>query len=451
MVLRRHMFMALIAAGLSAGGTPGMAAAPESLENILATVQEESAAVRAQQDTPAPAGVPVAATPAVLDRGSAPAAPVSAAPTSPAPASAAPASAAVPVAAPANLPPVVAEPPRVFAPPAAPATTTFQFLPLLPSASDMSAIPALWPLLSSQDLGASHDSITRAVIILHNTDRNAATALARLQKLAGAVASGPEARTMILAPLFPTETERPVFKAALGAAARDLTTWPADEWAYGGSSLVSEPRRPVSSMLALDVLLLYLADQKSFPSLRTVVIAGAGSGGDMVQRYALYGRAPDILAGQQLTLRFVVAAAQSYAYLTETRPRADGGFAPPSEAAQKDCATWHDYPYGTDVPNSYTRQTATDTVRQNFPARDVVFLYGAQDTQPAQDQNCAAKLQGASVKARAENYESYVQSIFPDAQGLRFVALAGVGGGDKIWGSTCGISVLFADGDCVKN
>ena len=438
MFMRRHVMLALLSAGFMVGGTAGPVKAetlvipetpaiPEAspLAQVLAAVQKESPSSGLQRAAPKPAAAP----------------PVVESP----PAVAAPPSVAV-------------EAPPVYAPPAAPIIAAsgerpiFQFLPLLPSAADLEASPALWPLLGSQNLGAPHDAVTRAVIIIHNADRDAEAGLTRLQKLAGAVASGPDARTLILAPLFPTGAELPAFKSALGAVARNLAVWSADNWAYGGDSIVTEPQRPISSMLALDILLLYLADQKSFPSLRNVVIAGAGSGGDLVQRYALYGRAPDILAEQKLALRFVVAGAQSYAYMTEARPRADAaGFAPPSEAALKECAAYQDYPYGLEAPNTYAQQTSADSVRQNYPTRDVVYLYGAQDTQPALDQNCAAKLLGSSVKARAENYERYLQSLFPDARGQRFAALPGVNGGDKIWGSTCGVSVLFADGDCVKN
>lgn len=355
------------------------------------------------------------------------------------------------------VPVPAAEAPPVQVPAAAPVAASmmtdqpkFQFLPLLSSATDADIAPALWPLLSSQDLSASHDAITRAVIIIHDGDRDAAAGLRRMQKLVGAIANGPAARTVIFAPLFPSESERPAFKSALGDAARNLAVWAPDGWAYGGDSQVVDPQRPVSSMLALDVLLLYLADQKTFPSLRTIVIAGAGSGGDFVQRYALYGRAPDLLAEQKLTPRFVVAAAQSYAYLTETRPRSGAeGFAPPTEAAVQECGGYQDYPYGPVAPNSYAQQTAANIVRQNYPQRDVVYLYGTQDTQPAQDQSCAAKLQGDSVKARATNYERYLQALFPDVLAQHFVALPGLGGSaDKIWGSNCGISALFADGEC---
>jgi hypothetical protein len=432
MLLRRHTMLAMLSASLLTGATLGLLAgaaqaevltvpgAPMPPSPLLAGVTPNG------QKTKPDAGVTAAAPPAALS------------------------AASIPIA---EAPPV--QTPSL--PPEAEAATgdrpTFQFLPLLPSASDTDSAPALWPILSSQNLASSHVNITRAVIVIHDADRDAATGLNRMRKLVGSVASGPEARTIIFAPLFPTEAERPAFKTALGDAARNLAVWGSDAWAYGGETQVKESQQSVSSMLALDVLLLYLADRQSFPSLRTIVVAGAGSGGDFVQRYALYGRAPDIIAEQKLTPRFVVAAAQSYAYLTEVRPKAGAeGFAPPSDKAQQECPSYQDYPYGLDAPNHYSQQTAASTAKQNYPTRDVVYLYGAQDTTAAHDQSCAAKLQGSSVKARAVSYDHYLHTLFSENLAQHFVALPGLGGSaDKIWGSNCGLSVLFADGECIKD
>lgn len=331
--------------------------------------------------------------------------------------------------------------------------TTPQFLPLLASASDADySAPSLLPLLSSQKLAADHAKITRAVILIHGSDRKAETGLARLRALAGAAAGGTAAQTIILTPIFPAETDLPGFADTIqdAAAAQHIATWSPAAWPAGGKSDAASGQKPISSMTAIDVILLYLADQESFPNLKHIVLAGYGSGGDLVQRYALFGRALNILTEQKLEPRFVVAAAQSYVYMTDVRPQAGAeSFAVPKDAGAA-CPEYNGYPYGLLKPNDYTRQVAGNVARQHYAERNVAYLAGTDDM-TVEDDLCGAKLQGKNVKERAHYYYRHVQSLFgADAGSHRLTLVPGIGNdAAKLWGSNCGVSLLFADGECV--
>jgi len=327
----------------------------------------------------------------------------------------------------------------------------YQFLPLFTKGADATTMPLLWPLLTSQPLAASHALIQRAVIVVHDDQRAVGEALQRLQRLAGSTTTGDQARTMLVVPLFPVIADRATFQPLLTDATPHVAVWDAEAWWQGGAtSLADNAQRAISSMSALDLLLLALADKQKYPTLQEIIIAGYGRGGDLVQRYALYGRAPEILATQKLTLRYVVAAAQSYVYLTDLRPGATAGsFATPKDT--KICPEYQDYPYGLEQPNEYARQTAGNMARMAYVARDVTYLVSDSDSIPATDQQCGAAWQGKSVKERAVNYDAFLKNAFGDANKHRLLLMPSMGENPlTLLTSGCGASLLFADGECLR-
>ena len=129
--------------------------------------------------------------------------------------------------------------------------------------------------------------------------------------------------------------------------------------------IAQAPQKPVSAFTVIDLLLLYLGDKKFFPDLQQVVVAGHGAGGDFVQRYAAVGRATDILARQNVHVRFLVANASSYLYLTSLRPTNGKklAFAPPDAAT---CADFNGYAYGLDKPNDYVRRIGANAIKMSL-------------------------------------------------------------------------------------
>lgn len=348
--------------------------------------------------------------------------------------------------------PVIMRGPTNLAPPPVPSDLTrYQFLPLMAKGAAPDALPMLWPVLSSRPLSGNHSLVSRVVIVLHGTSRDAAETLREMMTIAGPGASGARANTLIVAPLFAAKHDRAFFKPLLTDATAHIAAWDAEGWWQGADTTAADNKqRSVSSMTALDMLLLILADTKLYPELRSVVIAGYGRGGDFVHRYALFGRAPDILAQQHLPLHYVVADAQSYVYLTDARPgKAAGSFAPLKDT--KTCPTYQDYPYGLETPNNYTRLTAGNVARLNYSEKHVTYLVGGGNTGAAFDQSCSATVQGKSVKDRAVNYDAYLKSSFGDMPKQKLLIMPGAG--DDALGlltSGCGASLLFSDGECLR-
>lgn len=338
----------------------------------------------------------------------------------------------------------------VAAAPPDPELKRYQFLPLPSPGADMAAMPLLWPLLASKSLSGDQGMTRRAIILLHDGSRDAATLFDETMQLAGPVATGRDAQTLVIAPFFSAKSDRAILRPLLTDASNHMAAWDHDGWWQGAlTPLADNGQRGVSSMAALDLLLLVLADKKLFPGLDQIIIAGYGRGGDLAQRYALFGRAHDVLAKQKLPLRTLVIAPQSYVYLSEARPsKQTGVFATPANAAA--CPTYQNYPYGLEQPNDYTRLKAANVARQDYVARDVTYLVGAEDKSAAVDQSCAATLQGRSVRERATNYAAYLKNLYGDALRQKLFIVPNIGGDAMaLLRSSCGTSLLFTDGGCL--
>ncbi len=327
----------------------------------------------------------------------------------------------------------------------------YQFLPLFAKTAAPDSLPLLWPILSSRPLAANHSLITRAVIVIHDATRDSGDTLRQVMTVAGPGAVGVRANTLILAPLFPIKSDRAAFKPLLTDAIQHVAAWDIQGWWRGDDTVAADnQQRAVSSMAALDMLLLALADTKLYPELRSIVIAGYGRGADLVQRYALYGRAHDIIAQQHIGLHYLAVDPQSYAYLTEARPgKLAGVFTPPKD--NKTCPGYQNYPYGLEAPNPYAGLTAGNVARQNYVERQMTYLVGDNDTGPAADQNCGAALQGKSVKERAVNFNAFLKSSFGETPKQQLLVMPGMGDDPlALLTSNCGASLLFSDGECLR-
>lgn len=319
------------------------------------------------------------------------------------------------------------------------------FFPLLPLDAAPDSEPTLMPVASNHPLAEDHASITRGIIVIHDFSRDANKILTTLVTLAGAANDS----TMIMAPQFLLESDITRFAGHLPDKGKGFARWTIGGWPAGDDSLPA-PQKGISSFTAVDLMLMYLADRASFPSLKEVVVMGNGDGGDFVQRYALAGKAPDILA-KELPIRFVVANASSYLYLTTVRPRSGRqGFSPPDDGACKDFNKW---PYGLDELNLYAKMAGANAMKMRFAERSIAYLVGegVAKNDPAPDTGCAALLQGSDRPVRAMNYATYAGLMAGDAKDRAPTLMVEPGAGydpAAVLGGKCGMALLFGDGDC---
>lgn len=322
-----------------------------------------------------------------------------------------------------------------------------QFFPILPMAALPDTPPQYLPVASSEPLLSDHGYVTRAVIVIHDIQRDAAQGIATLMTLGGQN----DKSTLILAPQFPLELDVKRFADHLPEQGQQIARWPVNRgWQIGGESLLPSSRLGVSSFSAIDLLLLYLADQKRFPQLRQVVLVGHGMGADFVQRYAAVGQAIDVLGKQGLPVRFVVANPSSYLYFTAQRPSKAGPTFMRADSAA--CPKVNAYPYGLQELATYPRRIGASAIRLSYPDRHIVYLVGDRiGSDNYLERDCAAQAQGEDRASRARHYAQHlVQSFGPESGKNQFFVLVPRVGFDPvaIWGSPCGIISLFGDGNC---
>ena len=138
------------------------------------------------------------------------------------------------------------------------------------------------PYLASRPLTEAAPDVTRVVIVLHGSKRDArayAKATARAAKLSGAAA----AHSMWIVPHFLNTVDTDAH-----GVAPEVLRWKGSGWLQGKEAVGPAP---LSSFEVLDVILTLLADESRYPALRQVVIAGHSAGGQVVQRYAVVGAA----------------------------------------------------------------------------------------------------------------------------------------------------------------
>lgn len=322
-----------------------------------------------------------------------------------------------------------------------------QFFPIFPLSGSQDAQEQLLPVASNRALEEDHGDISRAIIVVHDIQRNSVEGIATMMTLAGS----DNEPTLVMAPTFSLDIDIARFEKNLPDRGERVARWTVESpWQFGGESSLGARQRGISSFTAMDILLLFLSDHQRFPSLRQVVIVGHGMGADFVQRYAALGQAPDVLAKDKVPVRFVIANPSSYMYLTHVRPSDTGRrFVPPDKKA---CANVDDYPYGLQNLPAYAKRTGANAIKMRYPTRNIVYLVG--DKMPGDHflaHSCEADAQGKTRTARSQNFGAYIEQSFgEDAERTQhFVGVRGAGYDPvMLYGSSCGMAALFGDGAC---
>ena len=100
--------------------------------------------------------------------------------------------------------------------------------------------------------------------------------------------------------------------------------------------------------------------------------------------------------------------------------------------------------------NPYARHVGVNAAKTSYATRFVVYLNAAAGDAVA-DSSCAALIQGGDSATRAVNFQQYLHSLYGD-DGVRkhvFVMVPKVkNDAAGLFGSVCGMSVLFGNGFC---
>ncbi len=293
--------------------------------------------------------------------------------------------------------------------------------------------PAVLPVELSANWSRPLYGVNRVVVMLHGTLRNADAYLRaadQAREQAGALA----ATTLLVVPQFLADVDVQAHHLP-----PEFLRWDLDGWKQGSPA---RGPAPLSSFDALDALLARLADTSVLPMLRDVVVAGHSAGAQVAQRYAAVGRGDSVLMERGIRVRYVVANPSSYLWFGPDRPRP----APPGTCVEVD--RWK---YG--LSNAPPYVTDPDTVETRYLSRDVVYLLGEADTDPAHkflDRSCAALAQGENRYARGMQFRHALEQRHPNLVRHRIFALPGVGhDAARVFASPCGIAALFGRDGCV--
>ena len=267
-------------------------------------------------------------------------------------------------------------------------------------------------------------SATRAIVIVHGVLRDA-----DYYYDTGVIAANAAhllSDTLVIAPQFVEKDD------LAGHAVRPRTLYWNSTWP-GGSDAVSPA--PIGTFDVFDALIARLSDARRFPKLREIVVAGHSAGGQIVQRYAIAGKVPQLNSDSRIPVRLVVSNPSSYLYFTDWRPY------PPH-----DCPEYNDWRYGLRGAPRYLTGTAGE-LEARYVKRHVTYLMGTADTNPNEedlDRTCGGEAQGRYRFARAKFYIAYIGRRHPSGTAQRYAFVRGIGHDNRgMFTSNCGLAAIF--------
>jgi hypothetical protein len=309
------------------------------------------------------------------------------------------------------------------------------------------------PYFANLRVDEPHAGITRAVVVIHGTLRNARDYYQGI-RTASAAAPGADSTCLMVAPQFLTEAD--VVADTLSA---QHLYWPYMGWRQGDHSVstTAHPRPArISSFAVVDSLLLRLAALN--PDLENMVVAGHSAGGQFLNRYAAGNQVHEtLLADYGITVHYLVSNPSSYLCFDAKRwvPGTEYQFAVPYDQLAV-CADYNKYKYGLVAPNEYMN-SGSAVLRANYAARPVSYLLGGNDIDPFSgylEKNCEAMLQGEFRLQRGLIYRAHLVDTFgPGVLPSHFFAVVPNVAHDQrgIFVSACGVYTLFGIGSCTPN
>ena len=277
--------------------------------------------------------------------------------------------------------------------------------------------PARSMVYATYPLTARNTAITRALNMVHGAGRNADHYF-ETSTAAGFLAGALE-NTIIIAPHFIAGTDK---------AQANEVVWPerGENWRSGGMS----PTNPtISSFDFLDEIVRTLADKKTFPNLRQIVVAGHSAGGQVATRYEMTNK---VHGTPGVSISYVVANPSSYAWPAAVRPLASGDADPENAAGAKEALgaegekvhasftfgpfdaskapNFNRWPSGLENRTGYAAGMSDAQLIKQLVERPTTYLLGQVDVLPLGgfDSSPNAMAQGPTRRARGEAFYKYV-------------------------------------------
>ena len=280
-------------------------------------------------------------------------------------------------------------------------------------------------------LDVRNDAVTRAVVMVHGTNRNADHYFSTVT--AAAFLAGALDDAVVISPRF-TACNDKLQPNEVGWSCTG------DSWRSGGMA-VTHP--DLSSFDFMDQIVTKLANTRVFPNLRAIVVTGHSAGGQFVARYQMSNHVHDSIG---TPMSYVVANPSSYAWPSATRPLPADDAAPDNAkgAWETDkphtkfsygpfeghgaCPNYDSWPAGFQNRTAgYTVNTSDDQLKKQLVSRPTSYLLGQVDTLPLGgfDSSCPAMAQGATRRARGEAFVKYVNEQLGAKHGIQIVPECG--------------------------
>ena len=326
----------------------------------------------------------------------------------------------------------------------------FIFLIVLTSGSAVAALPepclkahdncAEWLTLDAkgsrglvyrtQPLTSFNPSVQKAVVVVHGQGRNADGYFRHM--LAAAFLADALQNTLIISPRFASNNG----KSCLDRLETNEVGWVcagADSWRSGGTR-ANGSASDVNSFDFMDAIVAKLADEKAFPNLKSIVIAGHSAGGQYVNRYQFSNRVHEkLMADRQIQMSYVIGNPSSYTYPEALRPTKSAiplgisaeapGYVPvltktnmPPFVEFKDskaCTAFNHWPYGLENKKGYASVIPNAQLKRQLSTRGASYLLGELDILPLYgfDDTCPAMAQGSTRLARGFAYVKFVNEF----------------------------------------
>ncbi len=275
-------------------------------------------------------------------------------------------------------------------------------------------------------LDARNDQITRALVMIHGTNRDADNYYRNA--LASAFLGNALENTVVIAPRIASNE-----RGCQDTLAQNEVSYSCggDSWRSGGNASNNDK---LTSFDFIDEVLRKLANKQIFPNMKHIVVAGHSAGGQFVNRYEMANQVHEKLG---VPVTYIVANPSSYAYPDNTRPTAAGwpvsagapGYVPePAGAGRagaqgqagptifrpfgdgRNCTTYDQWPYGFQHRSGYTARLTDDQLKKQLASRPTTYMVGELDILPLGgfDSSCPAMAQGPTRLARGLAFGKFV-------------------------------------------